>query len=107
MRDMVALYVEQMPERLAAARTAVARGDVKAFARAAHAIKSSSAQLGATRLTALLQETEDVAERGATIDAPHHLAEIEREYAEFRERLHAASRPGARHHAAETRERSE
>ena len=92
---MVALYVEQMPDRLAAARAAAERGDLDALADAAHSMKSSSAQLGATRLTELLEEAEGVAERGEVFDASRRLDAIEREYEAFRERLHRASGPGA------------
>ena len=92
---MVALYLGQMPERLAAARAAADRGDADALAGAAHAMKSSSAQLGAARLTALLQGTEDAAERGDVVDASGRLDAVEREYEVFRERLSAATGHGA------------
>jgi len=57
-RDMIALFAESVPERFAAARTALQTGDVDTLVRTMHGLKSSSAQLGgsgAARLCAAVE----------------------------------------------------
>lgn len=63
---MISLFREYAPVRLAAARTALASGDVAGVRSSLHALKSSAAQLGAARLAARCAAGEAVAERGAT-----------------------------------------
>ncbi|MFL5607241.1 MAG: Hpt domain-containing protein [Gemmatimonadaceae bacterium] len=66
LREMIALFLEVAPGRLAAAETAVAKIDVMAAEHALHSLKSSSAQLGATRLSRLSEQGEVLA-RTATV----------------------------------------
>jgi HPt (histidine-containing phosphotransfer) domain-containing protein len=66
LHEMLALYVESAPTRLAAAEEALASGDLIATESALHSLKSSSAQLGATRLAQLCGEGEAIA-RGGTL----------------------------------------
>jgi HPt (histidine-containing phosphotransfer) domain-containing protein len=65
LREMIALYVESAPGRLAAAVEALAAGDVIATENAFHSLKSSSAQLGAVRLARLCEEAETIARDGS------------------------------------------
>lgn len=58
LREMIALYLENAPERLAAAEAGVAAGDPAVTENALHSLKSSSAQLGALRLSRLCEEGE-------------------------------------------------
>ena len=64
LREMIALYLENAPERLAAAEAGVASGDVASTENALHSLKSSSAQLGALRLSRLCEEGETIARSG-------------------------------------------
>lgn len=66
--DMISLFLEAMPQRLAAARSALDRGDAPAVEHELHALKSSSAQLGALRMYRLSEEGERLAKAG-TLDA--------------------------------------
>lgn len=63
--EMIALYLESAPTRLAAAEAGLSAGDASATANALHSLKSSSAQLGAARLSALCEEGEVIAAGGA------------------------------------------
>lgn len=57
-REMIALFADSVPERFAAARTALETGDVETLVRTMHGLKSSSAQLGgpgAARLCATVE----------------------------------------------------
>lgn len=65
--DMIALFLEALPRRLAAARGALASGDAHVVEHELHALKSSSAQLGALRMNRLSLEGEQLA-RAGTLD---------------------------------------
>jgi len=64
LHEMIALYLENAPGRLAAAADGVAAGDPVAAENALHSLKSSSAQLGALRLSRLCEEGEAIARGG-------------------------------------------
>ena len=68
---VIGLYLQQTPRQLEDLRSALAGGDTSAVARAAHTVKSSSANVGAMRLSALCRELESVAgERGRVRGRP-------------------------------------
>jgi two-component system, cell cycle response regulator DivK len=75
-RELTGLYLEQTWERLDAARAAVRAGDASGVAHAAHAIRSSSAQLGATEIVALCDALEDDADRGELSRAAEDLSQV-------------------------------
>jgi CheY-like chemotaxis protein len=81
--ELAAIYLEEMPRRLAGARAAVRDGDFVKLDGLAHGMKSSSAQLGATELAATLDDVEAAAERGDVRSAVSHLEAIEAQYATF------------------------
>jgi HPt (histidine-containing phosphotransfer) domain-containing protein len=56
--ELVNLFLSDTPERLHALGEAMDRRDPSALERAAHALKSSSANLGATELSALFRDIE-------------------------------------------------
>ncbi len=87
--ELVGLYLEDLPGRLTRARDALTAGDSPALAKAAHAIRSSSAQLGAEALTSACNALEDAAERDDLADAAARVTEVEREAHSFSERLSA------------------
>src|SRR5688572_19404402 len=79
--DLAAIYLDEMPRRLEAARDALRGRDGAALAAAAHVMKSGSAQLGAEALAAACEATEAAAEKGdiaraetAFLTAEWHLA---------------------------------
>ena len=76
-RHLIALYTNQMRERLAAARTAAELGDTDVLAALAHAMRSSSAQLGAEDLAAACESMEEAADRGDTRRAAVALVAVE------------------------------
>jgi signal transduction histidine kinase/DNA-binding response OmpR family regulator len=55
---IIGLYLDNSPALLQSSREAVAQGDAVALMEAAHSLKSSSANLGATQLAALCKELE-------------------------------------------------
>ncbi|HEY0944660.1 MAG TPA: Hpt domain-containing protein [Opitutaceae bacterium] len=58
LREVVGIFIEDTPQRLAELRTAFADADSMRFTRAAHSIKGSASNLGAGRLRALAEQIE-------------------------------------------------
>ena len=81
--DLAAIYLDDMPLRIATAQAALRVGNAATLAKAAHSMKSSSAQLGATDLAALCESVEDAAERGDMATAGTHFTALEAAYAAF------------------------
>jgi HPt (histidine-containing phosphotransfer) domain-containing protein len=79
LREMIDLYLQAAPERLAAARIATEGGDLPAAELALHSLKSSSAQLGAARVGKLSERGEQIARAGSLDGIPAILAEMEAE----------------------------
>ena len=83
--EMITLFLAAAPERLAAARAGLAKQDPSAVEHALHALKSSSAQLGAMQMQRLSERGEMLAGSGSLEGASALLDELEAE----RERVHA------------------
>jgi signal transduction histidine kinase/DNA-binding response OmpR family regulator/HPt (histidine-containing phosphotransfer) domain-containing protein len=77
--EVIDLYVDDAPSRFEAMRTALSSNDGAALANAAHALKSSSANVGAMRVRALCEQIEQL---GSTGGAAELLGKLEREYAD-------------------------
>lgn len=88
--DMITLFLEAMPQRVGAARQALARGDAHAVEHELHALKSSAAQLGAMHLCRLSQEGERLARAGTLDAAPDILDQLDSEMPRVRAWLTAA-----------------
>jgi HPt (histidine-containing phosphotransfer) domain-containing protein len=63
-RELVETYVSEGAGHLAALAEAVARGDTAAAVRPAHTLKSSSASVGAMRLSAICRDIEIAGREG-------------------------------------------
>lgn len=72
LHEMIALYLRSAANRLSAAEAGMAAGDAVAAENALHSLKSSSAQLGALRLSRLCEEGETI----ARAEAPASLASL-------------------------------
>lgn len=57
--ELIALFLDDAPKRLAEIETALATGDSKLLERAAHTLKSSAANVGAAGLSKLCGEMEE------------------------------------------------
>jgi CheY-like chemotaxis protein len=98
-RELAALFLEDMPTRLQEARSALGRRDAAGVADAAHRMKSAGAQLGAQALARPCEQLEEIAERRDLSDATRLLTIISAEYESFsgwlREQSGSALHPGA------------
>jgi signal transduction histidine kinase/DNA-binding response OmpR family regulator len=80
LRQVIAAFLDGSPRFLAALRDAAARNDASGMRQAAHALKSSSAMLGAMALSAQCGELERDSEAGSVLDAVARVATIEALY---------------------------
>ena len=86
-RELAALYLEDAPARLAHIREAVQEGDGAQLANAAHALKSSSGNIGASAVRDLCGELESLGRNGTMNHAAAKMQQLEREYARVEDEL--------------------
>ena len=82
LREMIDTYLGDAPKLIAAMRDAINARNAGDLRRAAHSLKSNSANFGATALTRLCKSLEDLAKTGTIEGAADLLAPIETEYAQ-------------------------
>jgi HPt (histidine-containing phosphotransfer) domain-containing protein len=78
--ELIDAYVSDSAELLATLHRALAGGDAAGVRRAAHSLKSNSANFGARSLASQCQELEDRSKAGELEDAADRIAGIEAEY---------------------------
>jgi CheY-like chemotaxis protein len=88
-RELAALFLGDLEERLAALRAGVSAGDAGTVARMAHTLKGSAGNLGAERLMGACLELEQAARGGTTTGLAAVLARLETEAARARAALEA------------------
>jgi HPt (histidine-containing phosphotransfer) domain-containing protein len=81
--EMVALFRTQAAERLSALRAGLRNGTAANVERAAHALRSSSGQVGAARMQALCVQLESRAAGGDLTGVPELLASLEGELVRY------------------------
>lgn len=74
-RELLETYLAETPEQLDAISAAIAADDAATLVRPAHTLKSSSATMGAMRLSALARELEMAGRSGALEAGLRRLAE--------------------------------
>ncbi len=87
--EMIELFLENAPQRLATAREAFETGDTPTLHRAVHSLKSTAANLGARGLQAAAEAAEARAHDEDLDAMPPLLDDLDREYAEARAELEA------------------
>jgi len=85
--EMIQIFFEDSPPRLAALRTALARGDAEEVTDVAHALKGSCANFGAQTLERLCRGLESCGRSGRLDGADALLEEVFAEYARVRAAL--------------------
>ena len=68
LKELVDAYLDSTPGLFAAMRQAAAAGDAAGLRRAAHSLKTGSANMGALALAALCKELEEMGKLGALQD---------------------------------------
>lgn len=87
---LVTTFVVDSETRLATLRAALAAGDAATFERAAHAMKGSSANMGATRMASLAARLQDVGKRAALETAEPLVQRMQGEFEHARDLLQRA-----------------
>jgi signal transduction histidine kinase/CheY-like chemotaxis protein len=77
LRQVIATFLEGSPRFLIAMQDAAAQSDVVGMGRAAHALRSSSAMLGASALSTRCAELEEASRSGTVVDTVGQAAAIE------------------------------
>ena len=80
LREIVGIFLEDTPQRLDELEQSRAAGDVTRFARAAHSIKGSSSNLGATALRAAAEKLEHQARSEGLNGIGPHAAAVRAEF---------------------------
>jgi HPt (histidine-containing phosphotransfer) domain-containing protein len=77
LREIIARYLEDAPRLLREMQQAAQQGDVVWFTRAAHSLKSSSAQVGANTLAARCKDLEQMGQTGTLEGWDEQFARVE------------------------------
>jgi two-component system, sensor histidine kinase and response regulator len=89
LEELIELYLEDAPSQIAALGEAVEAGEAQTVERIAHTLKGSSGNMGATRMTAVCSELEDVGASSVLYKAPELLKQLEEEFGRVRATLKA------------------
>lgn len=87
LREIIGIYLEDVPQRLADLKNARAADDRPLFTRSAHTIKGSSANVGASEVRALAEKIEHRSKSEALASLDEQLAELEAAFARARQAL--------------------
>jgi histidine phosphotransfer protein HptB len=89
LREIVSIYLEDTPKRIAELKSSLASGDASTFTRAAHTIKGSSSNVGAVALKGVAERMEMLSKRDGPKAAGPLIADCEAEFARAAAELRA------------------
>jgi HPt (histidine-containing phosphotransfer) domain-containing protein len=89
LREIIGIFIEDTPLRIAEIDQSLAAGDTATFVRAAHTIKGASANVGAAALRAVAEQLEHRAKKDGLVDVTALVAEIKTEFASAKTALTA------------------
>ena len=87
--EVGSLFLKHSPDKVAAIKKSAASGDAKGLQIASHSLKSSSAYVGAMRLSAMSKSLEDMARSGNLEGASQKASMLESEYERVKMALEA------------------
>ena len=90
--EMIDLFVDYAGSKIAEARQAQLAGDGAGVARAAHPLKSSAGNVGATRVQELAAQLEQSADKKSSGELDRLVGELETAFAEFKPKLAAGKK---------------
>jgi HPt (histidine-containing phosphotransfer) domain-containing protein len=91
LREIVGIYVEDTPKRIAEMRASIASANTPALTRAAHTIKGSSANVGAQLVKAVAERIEALSRKEGVGGAAPMVDDCEREFERARVELQRLS----------------
>jgi HPt (histidine-containing phosphotransfer) domain-containing protein len=80
LREIIAIYIEDTPKRVADLKACLASGDIQTFTRAAHTIKGSSANVGAQLLKGIAERLELVSRKEGLGTVAPLMVDLEAEF---------------------------
>ena len=90
--EVIDLFLSDTPEKLVKMQQAIAHADSEELRKAAHSLKSSSAGVGATGLSALCQELETIGHSGKINNAQEKMLQVNIEYINTRDILNSVAK---------------
>jgi HPt (histidine-containing phosphotransfer) domain-containing protein len=87
LREIVGIFLEDTPQRIAELEASLAENDLNRFTRAAHSIKGSSANLGASILRAEAEKLEHHARKDGLTEVSAMIASIHAEFSRAKREL--------------------
>jgi HPt (histidine-containing phosphotransfer) domain-containing protein len=81
LREIIGIFIEDTPKRMAEIDQSLAAGDAATFVRAAHTIKGASSNVGASALRAVAEQLEHRAKKDGLADLTALVAELKTEFA--------------------------
>ena len=87
LKELIDAYLDSTPGLFVAMRQAAAAGDGAALQRAAHSLKTGSANMGALALAVLCKQLEDMGRSGALVGAEERIDAAEAAYDEVAQAL--------------------
>jgi HPt (histidine-containing phosphotransfer) domain-containing protein len=89
LRDLVQVYLDDSPQRIADIELALAEGNAERLTRAAHSLKGSCANFGASQLRAVSERIEKLGRQGSLDEVPSQLPELKLAFEEVKADLEA------------------
>jgi two-component system, sensor histidine kinase and response regulator len=80
LKEVIGIYFTEAPPHIDGIRNAIAAGDAKMLRAEAHALRSSSGNVGATRVVEICAELEAIGRNGSVSKAADLLLDLENEY---------------------------
>ena|GEM_PF-369562 len=93
LREIVGIFLEDTPQRIAELEQSLAANDTSKFTRAAHSIKGSSANLGASALRAVAETVEHLSRKEPLSTIAPLVESIKTEFAKAQTELSKLLRP--------------
>jgi HPt (histidine-containing phosphotransfer) domain-containing protein len=87
LKEILTIFVEDTPVRILELHKSRGSGDIPSFVRAAHSIKGSSSNVGASELRALAEHLEHQSRTSGLADVEAHVAELEAAFVRVHEEL--------------------
>ncbi|HWZ93900.1 MAG TPA: Hpt domain-containing protein [Opitutaceae bacterium] len=93
LREIIGVFIEDAPQRIAEIDQSLASGDTATFIRAAHTIKGSSSNVGAAALRAAAEKLEHYAKKNGLVDVATLIADVKTEFASAKTALNGLLTP--------------
>ena len=87
LRELIQIYLDDSPQQIAEIEQSLTKGDAPRLTRAAHSLKGSSANFGASQLRAICEKIEHLGRTAALSEVPAQLPELQAEYARVKAAL--------------------